>query len=155
MIFVVPIVKRASSCGSLGKCTAKTRILWLRHLCTLASSPITALTAQPFRSPFRIPGVSDCTHRVCQYRPIIAPPTAFLFCTADLSLWHIRIYVAWKALLFGWLLSDRFMRVFRCPTNLKSGSIAPAVFLFCTADRSLWHLRVCVEWNVLLFGAVL
>ncbi len=92
-------------------------------------TPTTALTAQPLRSPFRIPGVSDCTYRVCQYRPIIAPPTAFLFCTADLSFWHTRVYVACEVSLFGRFLSDRFTRVFRCPTNLKSVSIAPARFL--------------------------
>ena len=42
-----------------------------------------------------------------------------------------------KVLLFGWILPDWFIRFFRYSPNPEAVSIAPADFLFCTADRSL------------------
>jgi hypothetical protein len=83
---------------------------------------------------------------------MIGLPSVFLFCILDRSLWYTRICVESKVLVFGWLLADRFRRVFGCPPNFKAVSINPAVFLFCTAGRSFCHVRVCVEWELFLFG---
>ena len=79
-------------------------------------------------------------------------PAVYLFCTADCSFCHIGVCVEWELSLFGWLLPGRFMRFFRCPKNPKAVSIVPAVFLFCTADRSTWCIRVCVEGKVFFSG---
>ena len=111
----------------------------------------------PFLFPFCILSVSDCIQRVCRNRLIIALPAVISFCTADRSLWHTGICVEYKLMLFGWLLSGRFMRVF-FSTNLKAVWIAPGRFsvlhsrFFFMVYKDLCWIKSIAFWGCSLMG---
>ena len=83
-------------------------------------------------------------HDVTAIGSLLAPVRILVLYSGPFFIAH-RGLCRINILLFGWVLPGWIMTLSRCPPNLKAVSITHAVLWFCTADCSLWHIRICDE----------